>query len=347
MSNETTGDLSGQADVAVERADPALSAIEAWARLRPESAGAASVSILKGRKGTHRVKSSTSSVFRLSFSDSPAHTVIAKTSASEVGSWGEGILTELSIYEDVLHQLPIRSPTFHGTVAEPEWARTWIFTEDVGDAAFDIESATHRTLISRYTAAVHVGSRALAGELDLADRSLESFRRRLDEILAVLSNTSFRNRSMAKRRLLADLSLGCRILDARWTSSIAPLDEALGPSLVHCDLVAKNVRCLSTASADVLVAFDWEHAGWGCVAPDLCFVDVAAYLAEVKQVWPWVRRPDVEALQRIGPMLQLLVALSAEVRHGLDYQWSEGEMWRFGYYRDRLAMFFNSVGWRT
>jgi aminoglycoside phosphotransferase (APT) family kinase protein len=66
-----------------------------------------------------------------------------------------------------------------------------------------------------------------------------------------------------------DISVQLDFVESHWTE-VEEFCGTIPNTLVHGDLVAKNVRLKPTQSGLALLVFDWENGGWGVPATDLC-----------------------------------------------------------------------------
>jgi len=66
-----------------------------------------------------------------------------------------------------------------------------------------------------------------------------------------------------------DISVQLDFVESHWTE-VEEFCGTIPNTLVHGDLVVKNVRLKPAPSGFALIAFDWENGGWGVPATDLC-----------------------------------------------------------------------------
>ena len=59
------------------------------------------------------------------------------------------------------------------------------------------------------------------------------------------------------------------LLESQW-ADVEAFCDTVPRTLVHGDLVEKNVRLQATQAGFGLLVFDWENGGWGVPATDLC-----------------------------------------------------------------------------
>src|SRR5205823_7356763 len=89
--------------------------------------------------------------------------------------------------------------------------------------------------------------------------------------------------------------------------------RSIRPLLVHGDLVVKNVYLRSSPAGLALLVFDWENAGWGVPATDLCQYrgrtvtpDLAAYGAAMEASGRRLDSGQLARLARYGSLLRLI-----------------------------------------
>jgi hypothetical protein len=102
----------------------------------------------------------------------------------------------------------------------------------------------------------------------------------------------------------------------------------------------------------VMIALDWELAGWGPPAPDLADFplrdggkDLQAYRDMVSDRWPDFRLEDVQRCASVGVIFRL-VAFVSWASLGLAYEWVRQPMNELHLYRGWLAKAMAHMGWR-
>jgi thiamine kinase-like enzyme len=127
-------------------------------------------------------------------------------------------------------------------------------------------------------------------------------------IVSGFSNPAFTSEHLASLRSL--LRRAETLLD-RWPE-VEQLSAAMPPTLVHADLVAKNMRVRPGADGPTLVALDWETAGWGRPGIDLQSVDVEEYAREIRSVWPTLGSADIVASAHVGEIFWFVACVDWE-----------------------------------
>lgn len=299
-------------------------AARAWRRLGRSDAGLTRVECL------WQVKRS--QVYRLR-GIGPSGSLVAKRTSRAIAA------IELCIYQQALPRLPLRSLGFEGSLEEPDaW---WLFLEDAGSERAAGPEA--RRLLTDWLAGLHTSAAGVAAELPLPDRGAAYHRERLREargfLLGSLGNPIL---APADRWVLRALAEGMLRLDASW-GEIEALCARMPRTLVHGDLIPKNLHLRRTAGAAELLVLDWEMAGVGPVAVDLLDVDAARYAALVAKSWPEVTPERVARWQRCGRLLRSIVATRWEGPQ-LATPWIERTMACLRIYRRELEESLSSLG---
>jgi hypothetical protein len=202
-------------------------------------------------------------VYRLEGASPEGAPVIAKICKREVAE------VETVIYEELLPRLPMPSLRYYGHVQDGDRQHSWLFLEDAGAERYSPGDPEHRRLAARWLAAVALQADEVFGALDVPDRGPRHYfvhllrareqverqlRRKQDRVDAVLVMENLRSK--------------LDVLESRW-SEWAAFCEVLPRTLVHGDLVPKNLRIKRDGMRVGLAMFDWETAGVGPQAPDL------------------------------------------------------------------------------
>ena len=291
-------------------------AAAAWRRLGRSDAGLVAVAPLRRKAAAQ--------VYRLE-GIGPSGSVVAKRAERAAGE------IERCVYERALPHLPLRSPGFHGALADGD--ACWLFLEDAG--ARPAEGPEARGLLTAWLAALQTSASELAGALPLPERGAAEHRELLRAARRPLrARADDPSLTPADRWLLADLDAALAELDAGW----AELERRLARmprTLVHGDLGAQNLRLLPTAEGAELLVLDWETAGIGPPAIDLVDVDAAAYARIVARRWPHATAEEVLGWQRCGRILRALAATAWEAPD-LAFPWIERSLSRLRVYRHEL-----------
>jgi len=231
-------------------------AVEAWSRLEPARVEPDAIERLK-LKGK-------SAVYRLRGVGPDGSAVIAKRCATSTAR------IERTIYEECLAGLPIPSLRVYGLWEDTSnSASCWIFLEDAGVREYSREDAEHRKAAGHCLGIVHASCiEGLAPRLP--DRGTGHYLRLLHESRATLvrylvSRVLSAEEIATLHAVVAQLYL----VESHWPE-VEQVCKTVPYSLVHDDLVAKNVRLQATQTGFFLLVFDWENSGWGVPVADLC-----------------------------------------------------------------------------
>jgi len=292
------------------------SAARAWRRLGRSDAGLTRVEALWHVKR--------SQVYRLT-GIGPSGSLVAKRTSHGIAA------IERCIYQQALPKLPLRSLGFEGVLEEPD--ACWLFLEDAGsERAVGPEA---RRLLTVWLAGLHTSAAGIAAKLPLPERGAGYHRERLHEAMRLLrDNLGNPALSPADRWVLCTLAEGLTRLDARW-GEVEALCAQMPRTLVHGDLVPKNVHLRRAANVDELLVLDWEMAGVGPVAVDLLDVDATLYATLVAKNWPGVTPATVGRWQRCGRLLRTILATRWEGPQ-LETPWIEKTMACLRVYRRAL-----------
>jgi aminoglycoside phosphotransferase (APT) family kinase protein len=229
--------------------------------------------------------------------------VIAKRSPRESAA------IERNVYEEILAELPVASPRYHGAAEEPESGFCWLFLEEVSGRRYHPERESHRAAAARWLGALHRSSARLQGVPALPARSPEHYWELLRRGSAALGRRLDDAEPRSGGRAVIEAVLGqLERLAARWSELERACDGA-PQTLVHGDFVDHNARVQEAPSGLVFLAFDWEKAGWGVPAEDLASVDLAAYRAAVGDRLPRLEPDALRRLASAGRIFRCLVFL--------------------------------------
>jgi aminoglycoside phosphotransferase (APT) family kinase protein len=123
-------------------------------------------------------------------------------------------------------------------------------------------------------------------------------------------------------------------IEARWGTVVDICDRA-PRTIVHGDLVGKNMRVRAVGSRRELVALDWETAGVGVPSIDfkLLHGEFTHYEATVESAWPNVSLAQLHQLAGIGRIFRSLAVLHWGT-WDLAYPWCSARV--FDSFVDRL-----------
>jgi ATP-binding cassette subfamily B protein len=176
---------------------------------------------------------------------------------------------ECPVYEDLLPRLPSPSPRFYGKLPDADRLHCWLFLDDASGRRYSPGGATHRRLAAEWLATVQLHSLEILGAADLPDRGARHY------LVHLLAGREVIARQLRRLQaepdaayLLEDLLWKLELLEEDW-DELATFCDTLPQTLVHGDLVSKNLRVMGTGDEAWLAIFDWETAGFGVQAPDL------------------------------------------------------------------------------
>jgi ATP-binding cassette, subfamily B, bacterial len=176
---------------------------------------------------------------------------------------------ECPVYEELLPRLPSPSPRFYGKVPDEERRLCWLFLDDVSGRRYSPGGSTHRRLAAEWLAMVQLHSLEILGAADLPDRGARHY------LVHLLAGRELITRQLRRLQaepdaayVLEDLLWKLELLEEDW-DELATFCDTLPQTLVHGDLVSKNLRVMGNGGDAWLAIFDWETAGYGVQAPDL------------------------------------------------------------------------------
>ena len=249
---------------------------------------------------------------------------------------------EAEIYERVLPRLPLPRLRYYGRHRDED-GYPWILLEDAGDREYLPLRSEHRAMAARWLGALHASGADDGLKPLLRSRGPRYYAMELRDgrhrVHAGLSNPALGSED---RAVLQALLEQCDVLESRWQELVRSC-ERFPATLVHGDFVAKNVRLMDREGSEVMIALDWELAGWGPPAPDLAGLGLhdggeamRAYRDVVSDRWPDFSLEDVQRCAAIGLILRLVAAVSW-ASSGLAYEWVRRPMSELHLYRGWLA----------
>jgi hypothetical protein len=292
--------------------------------------------------GSRRSKKSV--LFRLVGAGERGRPVVAKLCR------GPHATAERRVYEDVLPTLRIPLPLFYGSLETPEGI--WLFMEDGGEVQCDPRDPAHRELAGRWLAGLHgagIGHAALALPDRGPDHHLERLRSGRRAMLDNRDNPVFED---AHLEVLDSFIRVCDELETRW-HEIEELSDLLPRTVVHGDFCRKNLHVRSGAGGLEFFPLDWEMAGWGLPACDLCptrkaarstICDLDVYGEAIRAHWPALDRSLLRRAVALGGVFRNLCGLDwASV--DLPHRWPEKPIPRLKVYSDDLAIALRDRTW--
>jgi hypothetical protein len=258
-------------------------------------------------------------IYRLEL-ESPETSVIAKRALTP------GLAVERTVYESVLPQLPIPALRYVGFTADEDERFAWLFIEDAGDDPCSL--ADHASDVARWLGTLH----GAAAELELAsalpERGPDHYLEHLRAARATIRD-GFDNPALDGdgKVMLRELVSTCDVIETGW-SSIEAICADLPRTLVHGDLVARNLRLRHDPSPAVL-AFDWECSGFGVPAADVYELgreakreELSAYCSTASQYTSGIGEEELRLLLLVGTGFRLLASADWASRH-LRHAWPE------------------------
>jgi ATP-binding cassette subfamily B protein len=234
---------------------------------------------------------------------------------------------ERAIYESVLPRLPYPALRYFGFVADDDERFAWLFIEDGGDDPCPL--AEHGPLAARWLGTLH----GAAAELDLTEslpergpaHYLEHLHAARTTILDNLDNPAL---GAGDRRTLRAVVSTCELIESSWRG-VEAICSDLPRTLVHGDLVARNLRLRRDEAGPAIVAFDWECSGFGVPAADVFQLAVegrrknlSSYRSTICEYARGVDEDELRALLLVGKGFRLLAAVDWVTPH-LRYPWPE------------------------
>lgn len=282
--------------------------VAAWTAQHPRDE-IESVDVIK-RKRWHHDEDKMPSVCRLRFAQRPARPIVAKLCSPASGA------LERRLYTEILPLLNIPHPLLIDWAQEPGGGRIWLFLEECVGEPYDVRNGRHRVELARWLGRLGAGFAGLQSIdrlPELPERGLVHYRSHLqDAVENLLSGRANRSLSADDRAMLDRLAATLGALDGEW-DAIEELTEGIPVSLVHGDLVGKNIRVHFIGDAPHVCVFDWATAGVGVVAPDLWSAGLHqdavagdAYLAASST--EWIGDSDVMKAASVGQLMRLIAS---------------------------------------
>ena len=317
--------------VPASRSPVDLPVLRAWRTISP------------ARTRVHRVASlhtqPKDEIYRLTVAND-ATSIIAKRGRKEA------LLVERTIYENILPRLPSPGLRYHGFVAEEDGEFAWLFIEDAGDDRCSL--AQHGPLAARWLGTLH----GAAAELDLAPslpergpgHYLAHLRSARTSILDSFDNPALRAHD---RSTLHSVLTACDLVESSWDAAVAMCVD-LPRTLVHGDLVEKNLRIRHDEHGPAIVAFDWECSGVGVPAADVYELavdatgrDLSCYRSEISEfACGGLDEDKLRRLLLMGDGFRLLASVdwaSSDLRHAWPEKGTstlrgyERRLWEWGH----------------
>ena len=298
--------MSSRAPIAIlDRAIETHAALRAWGRL-----GGGREKPVKVEVWRELPTLDPASVYRLVFAGgTPA--VFAKHSDRRFGA------VERTCYEAILPRVGVPSPVCHGALEEDD-GTWWLFVEDAGREWYSITDPEHRRLAGRWIGRLHREGTSVPAARTLPPAGPERYLVHLRAARGRIER-NYRNPglTMSDREVLNASLMLQDAVESRW-ERIERACEGPPATLVHGDFQPKNIRVVGNGPERLVLALDWEMAGWGCPAVDLAapcaadvmtHIDLAAYAAEVCTEWRGVDLATLHRLTAVGVVFRRLAAM--------------------------------------
>lgn len=283
-------------------------ASRAWRRLQPKGSTPERIEILKRKeKGT---------VLRLVAAGPRGEDVIAKGATHAKGS------VELAIYEKMLPQLELPSPSLYGSIDEGHGGWIWLFLEDIGPQRYSPVDAQHRALAARWLAEFHLRAENSRLHTLLPERGAAHHLGYLRTACASIPRIrAIPHMEATTRELLDSIRATCERVEARW-NDVEDLCARAPRTIVHGDCLAKNVHVRTSGGRLAVLPIDWGGAGTGPAATDLGQLglphdgdslgppEYRMYHEVVASHWPELDVPTIASLANLGRMFWALKVIS-------------------------------------
>jgi aminoglycoside phosphotransferase (APT) family kinase protein len=232
-------------------------ATRAWRQLWPKGVPSEIRVLKEPAKGIKK-----SAVYWLAKAGPEGRSVIAKYSRRTSAE------AEALVYDEFLSPLGVPAPAYHGMVDEGD-PFCWLFMGYVPGQLYSPADQQHRRLAGRWLARLHDDAASLPGADRLPDRGMARHLERLDTGRdAIAEHGDDPSLSRAEALVLQGLAALLDEVRCAW-SKLEETCSELPQTLVHGDLVRKNLRIGAAGHGAGMVAFDWEKAGWGPPSLDL------------------------------------------------------------------------------
>lgn len=305
----------------------AVAACDAWSKLSPAAREPEAVLglVQKGRQRTVRK----STLLLLRAAGPRGSNVVAKRADRDC------LVMERQLYTDVLPRLHVSAPECHGYVEDVDEPWAWLFMEDAGGQAWDSTCGEDAAAVGRWLAHLHT-SAATSGSLSgFPDHGTGYYLTHLrDTRRQIAEGLSNRTLTTGESRFLEGLIELLGRIESQWPELVGACGRA-PETLVHGDLIQKNVMLRRTPGGVRVMVVDWECAGIGSPAADLHAVDVRAYWSVARHAWPDFTKEDARALAGVAALFRNLAAAAWE-SESLKYTWVKRSLRHLALYDQRL-----------
>ena len=191
--------------------------------------------------------------------DSPVIAKLCRRKSAEI---------ESLVYGELLPHLPSPTLRYYGSVPEGDGECCWLFLEDAGIGRYSPVEPEHRRLAGRWLASVQLHAELLRAS-DLPERGASHYLVHLVRAReAIVRQLGCQETRTDAAPVLEDLLCKLDAIESHW-EELTAFCSTLPRTLVHGDLVPKNLSVTGNGARDGLAIFDWETAGLGIQAPDL------------------------------------------------------------------------------
>ena len=307
-------------------------AVKAWTSLPHAHLSPDRISVLYDERKTQ--------VYKLHVDGKSRSSVIAKRCRRQ------SALLEKKLYEQVLPHLPVVGLRYYGSVDEPAGEFCWLFLEEVRGKQFSAASEDHRQLAAQWVGAVHAAATDVPAAATLSDRSaeyyLEQLRMARAEMEQGLANPVLTANSRHVK-LVTEMLSQLDSLQRQW-NEIADYCNSMPRTLVHGDLMVKNVRVRRTRGQSRLLVMDWETSGWGVPGIDIAQLggrmsispELMLYHSLIQKRWPSIGIHEVQRLADYGGIFRLICAIRWATRD-LPTHWVDDGIDDLRCYQTRLT----------
>jgi hypothetical protein len=274
-------------------------AVRAWQQLAAESSSPQNIEILK--------LTEKSAVYRLTGVAADGSTIIAKRCLTATAT------VERMIYENYLPQVQGPALRYYGFVEESDGKFGWLLLEDANRGEYVRASEAHRAMAGRWLGIIHAAAMKAGRKDPLPSREPAHYLKLLETSRKAMRDHVC-NPALPEEdaQMLDALATDCDLLESHW-KEIENICANAPRTIVHGDLVIKNVRVRDTADGPALLVFDWENAGWGVPGADLAqFVgttispDLETYSSTLREFIPGTGNMPVHELAECGKFFRLL-----------------------------------------
>jgi hypothetical protein len=264
-----------------------------------------------------------SSVFRLEVDGWSRPSVIAKWCAD---GYGTAAQVERRIHEQILPSASLPSLEVYAQVPDPAGDRFWLFLEDLGDRELAMTNLDERRWFSQWLGRLHqwtVGADAGGLPERTPTTYLQHLRTAGQRIEASMMQPWVDGEA---RATLAGLARLLDRIERHW-DRVEDVCRTSPRTIVHGDLVAKNVRVRDRGGPEIVV-LDWEMVGVGVPGVDLKLLgdDLDDYAAIVRPVHPVMSPTYLRALAFMGQIFRSLLVLDWKT-YDFAYSWCDYRGW--------------------